>query len=157
MNNALESAGCPIDPPDDAARDRRIYLDELTRQQHTIVALRAEAFRVMAANAVLDALLATRVAAPNADETDAEKIVRLERQLAETAGLLKDHTARGPAQLAWLSVKDAAYRASYTGSRMLQLVHAGDVVSRRNGSGPISVLRASVDERLFLLGRTPRD
>lgn len=115
---------------DDADRDRRVYIDEMSRMQSDVVALQAEAFRQMAINAVL--------------------------QLAVTARRLKDHTARGPVA-EWLTINRAAYRYGCCGERMRQMAHAGDVVSRRDRGGPISILTASLDERIRLLCRAPHE
>jgi hypothetical protein len=105
--------------------------------------------------------LSPTVAVPDVPETDAAKIARLESanavllQLAVTAGILKDHTAHGPMP-EWSNVKSAAYRYGCSYERMRQLAQSGAVVSRRDGDGgSISILTASIDERLRLLGRQP--
>jgi hypothetical protein len=52
----------------------------------------------------------------------------------------------------WSNIKTAAGRFGCTYERMRQLAESGAVVSRRDG-GLISILTASVDERLWLRGR----
>jgi hypothetical protein len=72
-----------------------------------------------------------------------------------TAARLKERNARVVPK--YIDAKRAGYRSGCCAERMRQLYRSGDVVGERKGLGPISFLTKSVDERLRLLGREPRD
>jgi hypothetical protein len=166
MNTAR--AAPPIDPP--AFDFLALYLAEMSEMRHTVKQLQADVFRLIgvsvARNKKDEMIIAAQQAAGVDEflisippETDAAKIARLQDantvlgKLAVTVGLFK-----GRATLPeWLSVREAAYRFDRGDERMRQLVKADAVVWRRNGGGPISVLRASVDALLLVLRREPRE
>jgi hypothetical protein len=168
MNTARDIAvDHPIDPP--AIDPLAIYLNEMNEMRHTIKQLQAEVFRLIGASVARskkDEMIIAAQRAAGVDEflisvpaeSDAAKIERLQGtntvlgKLAVTVGLLK-----GRATLPeWLSVREAAYRFGRSDERMRQLVDEGKLISRRDGGGPISILRASVDALLVILRREPR-
>lgn len=151
MKPRYDPADHPIDPPDDDNATTDALPDPMDSMMPEAAGLRV----VNAAMARVIAQQATQLMELLGPDQTA-KIARAKNaQLAVTARLLQNHTARGPTS-EWLTIKKASFRYGCTGERMRQIAKAGGVAWRRDGGGPISIFAASLDERLRLLGREPK-
>jgi hypothetical protein len=89
------------------------------------------------------------------EQVEADTVAGLLKLVAELQAdndRLRAGRPAAPPPPEWMTIKEAAFRASISSERMRQLVHLKRVVSRREG-GSIFVNVASLDERLRRVGR----
>lgn len=137
----------PIDPP---AKSKPVPADCTTRYAPAMMPL-PDALRVV--QGVMARLIGQQ-AAELAELRGPHKSIAAYRVEA-TAARLKERNARIVPKR--IDAKRAGYRSNCCAERMRQLYRSGDVAGERTGGGPISFFTESVDARLRLLGREPRD